>query len=130
MLTSTNDPGTSQVLVYQLQTGVAPALSLVQTLPTGGRGGAGGNAGILQMRDDFGAVANYGSSTVSELVRAGDFMQVRGQIRLAPGCLKPDSVARAPAGLDPAHSAEERRQPPASRRLPGFSVPRQSTTAP
>src|SRR6185437_6157857 len=93
VLTSTNDPGTNQVLVYQLETGDSPALSLVQTLPTGGRGGAGGNAGIVQMKDDFGAVANYGSSTVSELVREGDFVQVRGQIKLATGCVKPDSVA-------------------------------------
>lgn len=93
VLTSTNDPGGNQILVYQLQTGDAPALSLVQTLPTGGRGGAGGNAGILQMKDEFGAVANYGSGNVSEFVREGDFVQVRGQIRLASGCLKPDSVA-------------------------------------
>ena len=93
LLTSTNDPSTNQVLVFQLQTGDAPALSLVQTLPTGGSGGASGNAGILQMRDDFGAVANYGSNSVSELVREGDFIQIRGQIKLASGCLKPDSVA-------------------------------------
>jgi hypothetical protein len=93
VLTSTNDPGSNQVLVYQLEAGTAPALSLVQTLSTGGLGGAGGNAGILQMRDDFGAVANYGSSTVSELARDGDFVRIRGQIKLAPGCAKPDSVA-------------------------------------
>lgn len=93
VLTSTNAPGTNQVLVYQLQTGDTPALSLVQTLPTGGSGGASGNAGILQMRDEFGAVANYGSNSISELVRAGDFIQVRGQIPLASGCSKPDSVA-------------------------------------
>ena len=93
VLTSTNDPGTNQVLVYQLETGTAPALSLVQTLPTGGRGGASGNAGILQMKDDFGAVANYGSGNVSELVREGDYIRIRGQITLASGCLKPDSVA-------------------------------------
>jgi hypothetical protein len=93
VLTSTNDPGTNQVLVFQLETGSTPTLSLVQTLPTGGHGGAGGNAGILQMKDDFGAVANYGSNSVSQLVREGDFVQVRGQIGLAPGCLQPDSVA-------------------------------------
>jgi len=93
VLTSTNDPGTNQVLVYQLQGGGSPSLSLVQTLPTGGQGGASGNAGILQMRDDFGAVANYGSGSVSELVRDGDFVRITGQIRLASGCLKPDSVA-------------------------------------
>jgi hypothetical protein len=93
VLTSTNDPAENQVLVYRLQTGAAPALSLLQTLPTGGRGGAGGNAGIVQMRDDLGAVANYGSNSVSELVREGEFVQVRGQVKLAPGCVKPDSVA-------------------------------------
>jgi hypothetical protein len=93
VLTSTNGPGTNQVLVYQLQAGTTAALSLVQTLPTGGRGGASGNAGIVQMKDDFGAVANYGSNSVSQLVRERDFVEVRGQIKLAPGCLKPDSVA-------------------------------------
>lgn len=93
VLTSTNEPGANQVLVFQLESGDTPALSLVQTLPTGGRGGASGNAGILQMKDDFGAVANYGSNTVSELVREGDYVQVRGQMKLASGCLKPDSVA-------------------------------------
>lgn len=95
VLTSTNDPGANAIVVYQLETGGAPALSMVQMLPTGGRGGASGNAGILQMKNDFGAVANYGSSTVSELVREGDFIEVRSQIRLAPGCSKPDSVALA-----------------------------------
>ncbi|HEY6516463.1 MAG TPA: hypothetical protein VIY50_09990, partial [Steroidobacteraceae bacterium] len=93
ILTSTNDSNANQVLVYQLETGTDPALSLVQTLPTGGRGGASGNAGILQMKDDFGAVANYGSNSVSALVREGDFLQLRGRIRLASGCSKPDSVA-------------------------------------
>jgi hypothetical protein len=93
VLTSTNDPGTNQVLVYQLETGTTPALSLVQTLRTGGHGGASGNAGILQMGEDFGAVANYGSNDVSELARNGDYIGVRGEIKLAPGCLKPDSVA-------------------------------------
>ncbi len=93
VLTSTNDPATNQVLVYQLATDGSPALSLVQTLPTGGRGGASGNAGILQMKDDFGAVANYGSNSVSELVRDGDFVQIAGRIALTPGCAKPDSVA-------------------------------------
>jgi len=93
VLTSTNDPTANRVLVFQLQADATPALSLVQTLSTGGRGGASGNAGILQMSDDFGAVANYGSASVSELVREADFIQVRGQIKLAPGCLKPDSLA-------------------------------------
>jgi hypothetical protein len=92
VLTSSNASSNNQVLVFQVEAG-ATALSLVQTLPTGGNGGASGNAGILQMRDDLGAVANFGSNTVSQLAREGDYIQVRGQIRLAPGCLKPDSVA-------------------------------------
>jgi hypothetical protein len=93
VLTSTNASSNNQVLVFQLESGAATALSLVQTLPTGGLGGASGNAGILQMRDDLGAVANYGSNSVSQLAREGDLIEVRGQISLASGCLKPDSVA-------------------------------------
>ena len=92
VLTSTNEAGTNQLLVYQLEPG-ATALSLVQTLPTGGHGGASGNSGIVQMQDDAGAVANFGSNSVSEFVRQGDFIEMRGQISLAPGCVKPDSVA-------------------------------------
>lgn len=95
VLTSTNDPGGNRVAVFQLETGGKPTLSLVQTLATGGAGGASGNAGILQVEGDLGAVANYGSNSISQLVRAGDFVYVRRQIPLAPGCLKPDSVALA-----------------------------------
>lgn len=93
VLTSTNDPAGNQILVFELTTVGTPTLSLVQTLPTGGKGGASGNAGILQMRDEFGAVANFGSNTVSALVRGGDSIYVGQSITLAPGCLKPDSVA-------------------------------------
>lgn len=95
VLTSTNDPAANQVLVFQLESRATPTLSLLQTLPTGGRGGASGNSGILQMNDDLGAVANYGSNSVSEFVRDGDFVQVRGQVQLPSGCLKPDSIAIA-----------------------------------
>ena len=95
VLTSTNDPSGNRIAVFQLETGGEPTLSLVQTLATGGMGGASGNAGILQVEGDLGAVANYGSSSISQLVRAGDVVYVRGQIPLAPGCLKPDSVALA-----------------------------------
>ena len=52
VLTSTNDPSTNQVLVFQLETGDAPALSLAQTLPTGGSGGASGNAGRTRTAQD------------------------------------------------------------------------------
>ena len=93
VLTSTNDQDSNQVIVFQLEASGTPSLSLLQTLPTDGKGGASGNAGILQVRGDLGAVANYGSNSVSELVREGDSFYVRGRIALASGCVKPDSVA-------------------------------------
>lgn len=62
-------------------------------MPTGGNGGASGNAGILQFRDNLGAVANYGSNSVSQLVRDDNFIRVGRTINLAPGCMNPDSVA-------------------------------------
>lgn len=95
VLTSTNDPGTNQVIVFRLQTGPAPALSFVQSLPAGGRGGAGGNGGALQFQHGLGAVANYGSNSVGQLERTGDRIGLRRVIHLAPGCVKPDSVAIA-----------------------------------
>jgi hypothetical protein len=42
---------------------------------------------------DLGAVANYGSNTVTRLVRHEDWISVGEQINLALGCVKPDSVA-------------------------------------
>ena len=93
VLTSTNSANGNAVVVFQLTTGAIPSLSMVDMLPTGGLGGASTNAGILQFRNDFGAVANYGSNTVSELMRDGDFISVGQTINLANGCTKPDSVA-------------------------------------
>jgi hypothetical protein len=93
VLTSTNDPGSNAVVVFKLDTGGAPALSYLDTLTTGGKGGASTNAGILQFNRDRGAVANFGSNTITELVRQDDFVRVGGTIRQAPGCLKPASVA-------------------------------------
>jgi hypothetical protein len=62
-------------------------------LPTGGVGGASGNAGILQFHEDRGAVANFGSNSVTELVRDDDDIRIGHTIRQASGCTKPDSVA-------------------------------------
>lgn len=93
VLTSSNDPNGNQVLVFKLDTEGAPALSLVSSLPTGGKGGAGGNGGSLQFKDDLGAVANFGSNSVSRLVRIGGAIYVAGSIPLAPGCTGPNSVA-------------------------------------
>jgi len=93
VLTSTNDPNANEVVVFKLDTAGTPSLSLVDVLPTKGKGGAGGNAGILQFKDDLGAVGNYGSSTVTRIVRRHDYISIEGTIGLAPNCIKPDSVA-------------------------------------
>ena len=93
VLTSTNDPAGNQVLVFQLQSGDAPELALVQTLATGGKGGASGDAGILQFKKDWGAVANYGTNSVTQLIRDDDAIFASKTIGFAPGCTSPDSVA-------------------------------------
>jgi hypothetical protein len=93
VLTSTNDPSANEVVVFKLDAEGSPALSLVNMLPTRGKGGASGNAGILQFRNDLGAVGNYGSNNISRIVRRHDFVSIEGTIGLAPNCAKPDSVA-------------------------------------
>ena len=93
VLTSTNDPGSNSVIVFKLQAGAAVTLSYANTLATGGKGGAGGNAGILQFRDARGAVANFGSNSVTQLVREDDEVRVGGTIKQPAGCVKPASVA-------------------------------------
>lgn len=93
VLTSTNNSNGNEVAVFELDVTGPPSLSLVATLATGGNGGASGNAGILQFRDQLGAVANYGSNTVSQLVRDGDSISIGQTIKLEQGCTNPDSVA-------------------------------------
>jgi hypothetical protein len=93
VLTSTNSTSGNAVEVFQLETSGTPSLSLEDTLPTGGTGGASTNGGILQFKDDLGAVANYGSNSVSQLTRYDDFIRIGRTIGLAAGCTKPDSVA-------------------------------------
>jgi hypothetical protein len=93
VLTSTNDATHNQVLVFKLNPAGTPSLAFVKALPTGGAGGAGGNAGALQFGDFSGAVVNYGSNSVSQLIRQGDFIGVLRTIPLAPNCLNPVSVA-------------------------------------
>ncbi len=93
ILTSTNDPGSNAVVVFKLEPGDKPSLGYLNTVPTGGKGGAAGNGGIVQFQEDFGAVANFGSSNVSRLRREGDYIGLAGTVKLAAGCVKPDSVA-------------------------------------
>jgi hypothetical protein len=93
LLTSTNDPSSNGVVVFKLETTDAPSLSYLDTVATGGKGGATTNAGILQFRHERGAVANFGSNSVTELLREDDVIRVGGTIPQAPGCTKPDSLA-------------------------------------
>jgi hypothetical protein len=93
VLTSTNNASGNSVVVFKLDVTGKPSLSLANTLPTGGKGGASTNAGILQFQDDLGAVANYGSNSVSQLVRYNGYFSIGRTINLAADCVKPDSVA-------------------------------------
>jgi hypothetical protein len=93
LVTSTNNGTANSIVVFRLDTQGVPALSYVTSLPTGGAGGAAGNAGSVQFHEDLGAVANYGSNSVTQLVRDGDFLHIGRVIGLAPGCTRPVSVA-------------------------------------
>jgi hypothetical protein len=92
VVTSTNDPTGNAVAVFKLNPSNS-TLTFVNTLPTGGNGGASGNAGAIQFSGSFGAVVNYGSNTVSRLAREGDSISVAGTIPLAANCTSPVSVA-------------------------------------
>ena len=93
VITSTNNASGNAVIVFRLKTEGTPSLELAQTLATGGKGGASTNAGIVQFKRDLGAVANYGSNTVTQLLREGNAIAIGSTIPLAAECAKPDSVA-------------------------------------
>ena len=93
ILTSTNDPAQNTVVVFKLTTHGSPTLTATQSIPTNGKGGAAGNAGILQFEGDLGAVANFGSNSVTQLWRRGDYIGAVKNISLASDCTGPDSVA-------------------------------------
>jgi hypothetical protein len=92
IVTSTNDPSGNVVVVFKLNPATA-TLTLANTLPTGGNGGASGNAGAVQFADFFGAVVNYGSNSVTRLLREGDAISLDGNVPLASSCVQPVSVA-------------------------------------
>lgn len=93
LVTSTNNASANNVVVFRLDTTGAPSLSYVTSLATGGAGGAGGNAGLVQFHGELGAVANHGSNSVTQLVRQGDFVHIGRTFGLAPGCMAPVSIA-------------------------------------
>lgn len=92
VVTSTNDPSGNAAVVFKLNPSTS-TLALVSTLPTGGNGGASGNAGAVQFSNSLGAVVNYGSNNVSRLVREGNSIFVKGTVNLASKCVAPVSVA-------------------------------------
>jgi hypothetical protein len=65
LIVTASNLATNQLLVF------SPAGALLQTLPTQGQGGVGGNAGGVAARDGRIAVVNFGSSNVSVFVRSG-----------------------------------------------------------
>ncbi len=93
VVTSTNDATANSIVVFKLTAGATPALSYVASLPTQGAGGAAGNAGSVQFDDEHGAVVNYGSNTITQLARHGDFIDIGKTIGLSPNCTRPVSVA-------------------------------------
>lgn len=92
VLTSTNNSSGNQLVVFNFNP-AASSLTFVNSVPTGGNGGAAGNGGAIQFRDGFGAVVNYGSNNFTRLVRNGNSINVAGIIGLAPSCTQPVSVA-------------------------------------
>ena len=64
----TNDPVTNQVKVYD-----TASQTLLQTLPTEGKGGVSGNArGVRQYRGELVAAVNNGSNSVAIYTRQGN----------------------------------------------------------
>ena len=92
VLTSTNSSTGNEAVVFKLNPGTS-SLTEVNALPTGGNGGAAGNAGAVQFAGLFGAVVNYGSNNFTRLVRYGNSIQLAGNVALAANCTKPVSVA-------------------------------------
>jgi hypothetical protein len=113
VITSTNNASGNDVVVFRLDTTGTPSLPLLNVLPTGGSGGAGGNAGSVQFRDEFGAVANYGSSNITRLLRKANSIAIGQNIALAAGCANPVSISLTDSHLyiAGANCAESRRWP-------------------
>jgi hypothetical protein len=92
VVTSTNDAAGNQALVFRLSP-AGTSLTLVNTLATGGNGGATGNAGSVQFSDSFGAIVNYGANNLTRLEREDNAIHTAGTVSLASDCLQPVSVA-------------------------------------
>ena len=90
LVATASNTTTNQLLVYDTAGG------LIQTLATGGQGGASGNAGGIAAQGSLLAVVNTGSQTVSVFGRADDGLHLRRVVSTAPS---PMSVAFGPNHL-------------------------------
>jgi hypothetical protein len=67
VITATNDPAANAIQVYD-----AATRSLLQTLPTQGQGGVGGNARGVRQYNGLVAAVNNGSNSVAVYRRQGN----------------------------------------------------------
>lgn len=84
VVTASNDAANNQLLVYNTSG------KLLQSLPTGGKGGATGNAGGIQAKGGLVAVINFGSQSVSIFELSGSQFVLKQSI---PTLSSPLSVA-------------------------------------
>jgi len=85
-VTMTNDADANQIQVYNAQTG-----ALLQTWPTHGKGGVGGNArGVRQFEGELFAAVNNGSGTVAIFKRDGQGLKFQETV----------STTSAPVSID------------------------------
>ena len=89
VVTSSNSPD-NQLLVFDTSG------ALVQSVPTHGEGGAGGNAGGVAAKNEAVAVVNFGSQTVSLFSRVDGGFGLR---QVVPAASQPVSVAFGKAHL-------------------------------
>jgi|SRR5712671_1734185 len=83
VLTASNADA-NQLLVFNSQG------NLIQTIPTQGKGGAGGNSGGIEAKGKLAAVVNFGSKTVSLFQRDGNAFHLK---QVIPTASSPLSVA-------------------------------------
>lgn len=84
LVVTASNASNNQLLVYDTSG------NLVQSVPTEGNGGVGGNAGGIEARGDMLAVVNFGSKNVSIFGRQGNGFHVT---QLVPAVSGPVSVA-------------------------------------
>jgi len=84
LVVTASNATTNQLLVYN------SAGTLIQTVPTGGQGGVGGNSGGIEAQGNLIAAVNFGSLNVSVFKRGSNGVQMT---QLVPTISSPVSVA-------------------------------------